>query len=322
MVQTSPPSWVTSRAVQPPEAVLLAAARWLRLLQRSSIEQASALIRADAALADLSITQYAQGLEWLGRIGLVQDGPQGSRAAGGLDTLAPYELDALLLEASLDALRPPWLHDADLLVRTAEDLPQDVVSLATTLNVSDDSALLTVAMVHGKIDLEQRAEVGSAGELRVIELLEEHWPGSTRHVAAEHDGMGYDVAFATDGAMWHLEVKSTTRRGRLVVHLSRHEHEVALRDPAWRLIVVGLDYERDLACLATIGYQDLAVRAPEDRHSGARWEAVRYAIGPEHVAGGLPFVAEPPASARAKFLLAAEMTAASTGFAWMPSGAC
>ena len=301
---------------------MLAAARWLRLLQRSSIEQASALIRADVALADLSVTQYAQGLEWLGQIGLVQDGPQGQGAARGLDKLPPHELDARLLEASLDALRPPWLQDADLLVRTAEDLPQDIVSLATTLNVSDAAALLTVGMVYGKIDLEQRAEVGSAGELRVIELLEDIWPGSTRHVAAEDDGMGYDVAFHNDGATWHLEVKSTTRRGRLVVHLSRHEHEVALRDPAWRLIAVGLDDERHLACLATIGYSDLAARAPEDRHSGARWEAVRYAIGPEHVAGGLPFVAEPPASASSRFLLTAEMTAASTGFAWMPPGAC
>jgi len=286
------------------------------------MEQASALIRADVALADLSITQYAQGLEWLGRIGLVQDGPQGPRAVDGLDKLPPYELHARLLEASLDALRPPWLQDADLLVRTAEDLPQDIVSLAGTLNVSDDTALLTVGMVHGRIDLEQRAEVGSAGELCVIDLLEEFWPGSTRHVAAEHDGMGYDVAFTHDGAVWHLEVKSTTRRGRLVVHLSRHEHEVALRDPAWRLIAVGLDEERHLACLATIGYSDLAARAPQDRHSGGRWEAVRYAIAPEYVAGGLPFVAKPPASGSSRFLLAAEMTAASTGFAWMPSGGC
>lgn len=299
---------------------MLAGARWLRLLQRSSIGQASALIRADAALADLSITQYAQGLEWLGRIGLVQDGPAGPCAIGGLDKLPPHELDALLLEASLDALRPAWLQDADLLVRTAEDLPQDIVSLATTLNVSDDAALLTVAMVHGKIDLEQRAEVGLAGELRLVELLEEHWPGSTRHVALEHDGLGYDVAFTGAGEAWHLEVKSTTRRGRLVVHLSRHEHEVALRDPAWRLIAVGLDEERDLACLATIGYSALAVRAPEDRHSRARWEAVRYAIAPEYVAGGLSFVAEPPDSARARLLRAADMTAASTGFAWMPPG--
>ena len=93
-------------------------------------------------------------------------------------------------------------------------------SSATTLNVSDDAALLTVAMVHGKIDLEQRAEVGAAGELRLVELLEEQWPGSTRHVALEHDGLD-DVAFTGAGATWHLEVKSTTRRGRLVVHLSR-----------------------------------------------------------------------------------------------------
>jgi hypothetical protein len=76
-----------------------------------------------------------------------------------------------------------------------------------------------------------------------------------------------------------------------------------------------------LACLATVDYADLAARAPEDRDSGARWEAVRYAIGPEHVVGGLPFAADPPQSASARFLSAAEMTAVSTGFAWMPASA-
>lgn len=239
---------------------MLGAARWLRLLQRSSVEQASALIRADAQLADLSVTQYAHALEWLVELSLVRDGPLGPRSAPGLDLLSPAELDALFLASILEATRPPWLQDADLLVRTTADLPEDLAELASTLNVTDNAALLTVGMVHGKVDLEQRAAVGAVGELRLIELLEALWPGSTHHVAAEHDGLGYDVTFSSMGATWHLEVKSTTRRGRLVVHLSRHEHEVALCDPAWRLIAVGLDEGDRLACVATINHADLAAR--------------------------------------------------------------
>jgi hypothetical protein len=305
--------------VHPPDAIVLAAARWLRLFQRSSVDQASALIRADARLADLSVTQYAQALEWLVDLGLVQDGPLGQRPVLGQDLLSPAELDALLLASILEATRPPWLQDADLLVRTTADLPEDVARLASTLNVTDDAALLTVAMVHGKIDLEQRATVGAAGELRLIELLEELWPGSTHHVAAEHDGLGYDVTFTNMGATWHLEVKSTTRRGRLVLHLSRHEHEVALRDPAWRLIAIGLTEGDQLACVATIKYPDLAARAPQDRHAQARWEAVRHGVAPELLTGGLSFIVDPPGSAEARFVRSAEMTAALTGFAWMPS---
>lgn len=304
--------------MQPPDTILLAAARWLRLLQRSSIEQASALIRADARFADLSVTQYAQALEWLAQLGLVRDGSSGQRPAPGLDLLSSAELDTLLLATILEATRPPWLQDADVLVRTAADLPEDVAGLASTLNVSDDEALLTIDMVYGKIDLEQRAIVGAAGELRLIELLEELWPGSTHHVAVEHDGLGYDVTFSNMGATWHLEVKSTTRRGRLVLHLSRHEHEVALRDPAWRLIAVGLEEGDQLACVATVKYDDLAGRAPEDRHTGARWEGVRYGVAPELLTGGLSFVVDPPGSADARFLRSAEMTAGLTGFAWMP----
>lgn len=298
---------------------MLAAARWLRLLQRSSVEQASALIRADARLADLSVTQYAQALEWLAELGLVRDGPAGQQSAPGLHLLSLAELDALLLAAILEATRPPWLQDADLLVRTTADLPEDVAGFASTLNVTDDAALLTVAMVHGKIDLEQRTRIGAAGELRLIELLERFWPGSTHHVAAEHDGLGYDVTFTSMGATWHLEVKSTTRRGRLVLHLSRHEHEVALRDPAWRLIAVGLDEGDQLACVATIKHADLAARSPEDRHTQARWETVRHGIAPELLTGGLSFLVDPPGLAEARFLRSAEMTAALTGFAWMPS---
>lgn len=64
--------------------------------------------------------------------------------------------------------------------------------------------------------------------------LERRWPGSTRHVALTDDGLGYDLAFSCRGRTLHLEVKTTGRRGRLVLYLSRHEHEVALLDPDWR----------------------------------------------------------------------------------------
>jgi hypothetical protein len=307
--------------VLPPEAVLLAAARWLRLLQRSSVEQAAAIIRADAALADLSVTQYSQGLEWLAGIGLLEEGTGALDPSGGLGSLSPSELHELLLAATLDAARPPWLQDADLLVRDTADLPQDIVALARTLDVGDEVALRSIAAVHGKMDLEQRALVGSAGELGLIAVLEEEWPGSTYHVAADHDGFGYDVAFRSAGETWHLEVKSTSRLGRLVIHVSRHEHEVALRDPAWQLVAAGLDGDSRLECLATISYPELAARAPRELHPTARWESVRYAISPENLTGGLAFVPGLTASA-SRYLGASGMTAAATGFAWMPAAEC
>jgi hypothetical protein len=236
-----------------------------------------------------------------------------------LSVLSPAEADELLLAATLEAAEPAWLPDADLLVQQPADLPQDVMTMARALGISDDAALLSIGMAHGKVELENRQRVGSAGELELIALLEAEWPGSTSHIAAEHDGFGYDVAFRNAGETWHLEVKSTTRRGRLVLHLSRHEHEVAIRDAAWRLVAVGLEEGDQLACVATIKYKELAARAPEDRHAGARWETVRYGVAPELLAGGLSFIVDPPGPAGARFLRPAEMTAALTGFAWMPS---
>jgi hypothetical protein len=238
----------------------------------------------------------------------------------GLASMSARELNEQLLAAALDAVRPSWLQDADLLVNTADDLPEDVAILATTLGVGDDATLLAIGRVHGKIDLEQRARVGSAGEARLVELLEERWPGSTRHVAIENDGLGYDIAFSLAETTWHLEVKTTTRRGRLVIHVSRNEHEVAMRDPEWQLIAVGLDEDEQMACVATLDYADLASRAPRDRDRRASWEAVRFSVGPEVLTEGFPFLPSDTDLGGAHLLAPASERWDSTSFAWMPSG--
>ena len=66
-------------------------------------------------------------------------------------------------------------------------------------------------------------------------------------VALKDDGLGYDVVGPLPTAMWHLEVKSTTRRGRLVIRISRLEYEIGAMDPLWRLVIVGLDSQHEAA---------------------------------------------------------------------------
>ncbi len=49
-------------------------------------------------------------------------------------------------------------------------MPQDVATLAAELGLGDHVALSTIREVHGRIDLEQRAAVGAAGELALSSL--------------------------------------------------------------------------------------------------------------------------------------------------------
>jgi hypothetical protein len=274
----------------PADGVLRAAQRWLRLLQRSTVEQAAALLRADSAYTDLTITQYSTALEWLRGIRLIQDTPAGSRLAPETRGLPADSLAQILFTRGLEALDPPWLPDADVLVRDTADLPQDAADLAAVLRVTDAAALVAVRQIHGRIDLAERARVGAAGELGLVALLEQRWPGSTSHVALTDDGLGYDIAVTLSTGTWHLEVKTTGRRGRLVLFVSRHEHDVGLVDPTWRLVVVGLGEDGQPAALATARHAHLQDRSPHDYSPASRWESVRHRLTPADLIPGLTFL--------------------------------
>jgi len=274
----------------PPDGVIQAAVRWWQLLGRSSLSQAWAIIRADAAYADLTPTQYAAALDWLQLIGgVVRDGSNlapNPRIRG----LPHSQVMRLLFQRSLERAQPAWLPDADVLVADATELPQDAQALADSLDVAAGDAFLAVLQAQRKVDLERRATIGAAGERLLVELLERHRPGSTSHVSLEDDGLGYDIVLTQGAQSWHLEVKTTTRRGRLVLYLSRHEYEVSLVDSAWRLVVAGLGDDENLSALATVRTGVVAARTPWDQHRDARWEAVRVELFPEDLEWGLPFL--------------------------------
>jgi len=304
--------------MQPADTLARAAERWLRLLRTSTLPQAAALLRTDAHFTDLTTTQYLAALEWLKTLRLVVNTPLGLGLSAQLDGLSGELSRQVLLERALEDDSPPWLRDADILVPDTAALPADAVRLATTLGISDEVALTAIRHVHGKIDLAERARVGSAGEASLLELLEWCWPGSTVHVSARDDGFGYDIGFRHRQSEWHLEVKSTTRRGRLSVHLSRHEHEVGLRDPHWRLVVLGLDESLRLATLATARHGQILARAPADTCAEAKWQSVRHEIGLDDLEIGLNVVKrdEREGIYASKLL---ELRDAASLFAWMPS---
>jgi hypothetical protein len=281
------------------------------LLQRSTLEQAAALIRADPVYTDLTPTQYALALEWLRDVGVLQavstnsGSPNRSAFAlrASLRRSPVSRLQQVLFERGLAHASPAWLPDADVLVPGPVDVPTDALAFASALELSDQAAFQGLQQVQGKIDLEQRSRIGAMGEHRLVELLEDRWPGSTNHVAIETDGLGYDVVFWYGSEEWHLEVKTTTRRGRLVIHLSRHEFEVGLQDPQWRLVIVGLGDDDMLTAVVTADLRSLAAQFPIDRNSSARWESARIDVRPQDLQAGLrlaagmtPLGLRPPAS--------------------------
>jgi hypothetical protein len=297
-----------------------AAARWVRLLRRSTLNQAASLIRVDPAYTDITQTQYSSALDWLRLVGFLTEDRDGLILSPATAALPEGETSQLLFERTVQRSAPSWLSDSDLLIPDTNALPQDAAAIAATLGLSDTAALWAIRSIHGRVDVSHRTELGAAGERALIALLEIYWPGATVHVSATDDGFGYDVLFRHAGIEWHLEVKTTLRRGRLVVYVSRHEYEVSLRDPYWQLVVVGLN-ERRLPCaVATVQHLTVFARNPRDVSSEARWQSVSHQLMANDLQGGLSFIDVPIEELRRGLStdVAAQPDPTWGRFAWMP----
>ena len=90
----------------------------------------------------------------------------------------------------------------------------------------------------------------------------------------------------------HLEVKSTTRRGRLIIYLSRHEFETARNDPTWQLVVVLLDTDYSPVGVATVRRDWVFAVVPEDHSPLGRWESLRLSPPRDALGAGLAGLSE------------------------------
>ncbi|WP_146175330.1 DUF3883 domain-containing protein [Paraconexibacter algicola] len=259
------------------------------MLQTSTRDQAWELVRARAAYADVSLTQYGLAEDLLRETGLIAPHSSSSQLREDLTDASSEVLSTALFDAMLSAANPRWLPDADLLVPTLDDLPADAAEAADAVGLSEAAAFLAIERAQRKFDATDRAAVGTAGEQALVELLEADYPGGVDHVSQRDDTLGYDIRVDTGDASWHLEVKSTTRRGRLTVFLSRNEFLVAQHDAAWKLVVVGLREDLSPGAVCTGSRPALWEAAPTDR-PGARWETARFDLAPESLTLGLPFL--------------------------------
>ncbi|MFI6796076.1 protein NO VEIN domain-containing protein [Streptosporangium canum] len=230
------------------------------------------------------MTQYGAALDWLRRTELVTG--EGRLAA------VSSKMELALLKAAIVRADPLWLRDADQLIITPDDLPEDAAAAGDALGLNPRETLAAVRAAWGKVDTTTRHELGLAGEQALVRLLQDLNCLTVTYVAEYADGLGYDVAVAGDGFHLNFEVKSTTRRGRLTVYLSRNEYEVMLTDPRWRLVVVLVGQDTRADAVGTIDAEWITHHAPIDVSSLGRWESVRFDIPHEVARNGIADLVE------------------------------
>jgi len=261
----------------PPEPLLMAALRWLDILPSSGgVPRAQSLLTTHPGYSDLTPTQYATALSWLRDIGL-------------MDVEASSAPSAMrLLAAIFEKAPPPWVQDADDRVRSSDELPSDVVSAGEAIGLHPEDVYQQLVSSWGKVDAALRAEVGTAGELALVELLRANPSARVDHVASWSDGFGYDIDFHLAGCRAHLEVKSSIRSGRFIAYLSRHEYTVMMRDSAWVLVTVRLTADHRVSGVGSVPREWITANAPADNGRFGTWATLKLEIPAEVVIDGIP----------------------------------
>lgn len=257
----------------PPSPVLRAAVRWLEHLPTSQLARTRALFRSHREFGDISPTQYEAAYAWLQKNKLLSAYP----STGDPRT-------TVFSAAIRDTL---WFTDADVLVTTPTALPEDALRAAEAISLSLDEAFASVRHVWSRVNTAERARIGKAGELAIIQLLSNIPDVTFQHVAELSDGYGYDVSTTAMNATLHLEVKSTSRRGQLRIYLSRNEYETMRRDPVWTLVAVRLSQKLMPVAITTVRRSWVSEAVPVDRQAAGRWESVRLDVPSDALTPGL-----------------------------------
>jgi hypothetical protein len=224
-------------------------------------------------------TQYSEALGWLQECGLV-DG-NGVVSSGAREPMN-------LFKASLRSGTTSWFDDSDFLVQGPEELPEDALRAAQAFGIEPAIAFLGLRHVWGKIDTAKRKLIGDAGELLLMALLDQWSNASVSHVAAESDGWGYDIDVQHDDFRCHLEVKSTTRPNRQLIHLSRHEYESMIYDDSWHLVVLCLNRDLTFKNLYSVDRLWVRANAPSDTMVESEWESARFEVPFNQRVSGIP----------------------------------
>lgn len=209
------------------------------------------------------------------------------------------EAGRVLLALAAQQSPPLWLHSAvrDEAVWSEFISDADAQVLSQVIPDPDQREAFLVALANRHQDA--HAQLGDVGECAVVNLSRQELADAGRgdlasqvqRVSLISDQLGYDVVAPTlSGMPRRMEVKTTGRavQSHFEIYLSRNEATVALRDPAWALVVCrALDPSR----AEVVGWcraGTFAETLPMDSHRRGRWTQAKIQLDSDALKDGLP----------------------------------
>lgn len=162
-----------------------------------------------------------------------------------------------------------------------------------------ENYLLAIAT---KVDPQQLAALGEAGEAHVLQAWTEHLIQKGRQdlvadlvqVSRISDALGYDITgLDSTEALHHLEVKTISTQSRVTFFLSRNEATVGAADEHWSLVVVRRTTQDSLVVVGWCPISVLSPHLPSDCGNG-RWATARITLSDLELREGLPITPANP----------------------------
>lgn len=258
--------------------IVVAAGRWIRLLEQHAFHEAARLTRTSPSLADLTPGQYESGWELLAEWDLRQEGRV---------VLSPSAMERLLERYFFDA-NPLWLQAGEEFLSDVDLLPVDIDELAHELDLAPERALSVARRVVGKYDARRQAEIGLQGEQAFIDWLTQRSDATVEHTSLFDDHAGYDVRILKGSLEAHFEIKATTREGpSFRFFLSRNEFEtMQTYASTWHLQLVRLTMEGEPQ-FYFLDSNWLTNVMPEDTPTISKWASAEIVVEGDQLSSGL-----------------------------------
>jgi hypothetical protein len=204
-----------------------------------------------------------------------------------------------IIDRLFESRRPLWVSGATADgVVAAEMIPDAAVTaLSQVFPDPDERELFLLAMGQRFSDADAK-RTGDLAESHVTEACRaelrdagrDDLADRVRRVSLTSDQLGYDItAPRLDESPRRLEVKGTRATGSaLLVVLTRIEANVALRDPAWHLVVCRVTPNDEVAIIGWVARSLIEPRLPVDTTERGGWRTTAVPLDTAELEPGLP----------------------------------
>lgn len=254
-----------------------AVARLLDLLTRSSPTRALEIVMSSSRYSDLSQSQYFEAMQLI--LSAANGGAQRNRFDFPLDL---HTHGRSLFEQFILIQDPAWLSVLEADQTSAEELPEEAVEWGNAFRLDSGAVLEVFRQRQGRADYQALAELGAWGEEQILAWLSELEESSVEHIAAEHDGYGYDILWRWRGSTYYLEIKTIAKAVAPRFFISRQESRAASALSEWRLMLVPRT-AKALDGVLEVPKRELVRCLPIDQGKTVSWESAKVALRQDQV---------------------------------------